>query len=138
MINGFEYGFEDVEMVVNGYPLIGFVEFEYGVTKAHTNIHGRKNVPVAMGRGKKDAAPGRIVILQSEFEAMNAAAPAGTDPTDWNPFDVVVSYAPVGGVITTDIVPMCRVNAWKKGMKTDDDHQTIELGLTTGIPLLNV
>jgi len=138
MIHGYEYAYEDMQCVVNGYPLENFQEVEYGASKAHANIHGRGAVPVAMSRGKKDAEPGRLVVLQSDFEAMNMAAPVGTDPTDWKAFEMIISYAPEGGIIITDVVPFCRVNSWKKGMKTEDGHQTIELSLTTGIPQLNV
>lgn len=138
MINGNEYAFEDLQVVVNGYVPQGIQEIEYGANKNHYNIHGRGGKPVAMGRGKKDAEPGRLVVLQSDFEAMNAAAAVGTDPTDWNAFEIVASYAPDNGIVITDVIPFCRVNSWKKGMKTEDGHQTIELSLTTGIPQLNV
>lgn len=137
MINGNLYAFEDIEINVNGFESDA-LEIEYGANKNHYNIHGRGGKIVGMGRGKKDAEPGRLLVLQSDFDAMVAASPRGTDPTDWVAFPVSVSYAPEGGVMTTDIVPFCRVNSWKKGMKTEDGHMTIELSLTTGIPQLNV
>lgn len=138
MINGNEYAFEDIQIVIFGRQLIGIVDVRYGATKAHANVHGRGNVPVAMSRGKKDAKPGKLVILQSEFEALQNATPRGKDPTDWAPFEMVVAYAPEGGVITTDIVPFCRVTDWEKGMSQEDGNMTIELSLVTGLPQLNV
>lgn len=138
MINGNEYAWEDVQVVIFGVPLVGIKEVKYGATKSHTNIHGRGAQPVAMGRGKKDAKAGKLVLLQSQFEALQNATPAGKDPTDWAPFEMVVAYAPEGGVITTDIVPYCRVTDWEKGMNNDDENMTIELALVTGIPKLNV
>jgi len=138
MINGNEYAFEDMQCVINGISLIGFVDVRYGATKQHSNIHGRTNTPVAMGRGKKDAKPGKLVLLQSEFERLVQATPAGLDPTDWAPFTMTVSYAPLGGAPTTDLVPFCRVSDWEKGMGTEDDHMTIELALVTGIPQLAI
>jgi hypothetical protein len=138
MINGYEYAHEDMQCNVNGYNLENFQEVSYGATRNHYNIHGRGAKPVKMGRGKKDAKPPRLVILQSDFEAMNAAAPKGSDPTDWNAFDMVISYAPVGGVVITDVVPNCRITDWEKGMKTEDGHMTIELSMVSGIPKLNI
>jgi len=138
MINGNEYAYEDVQVVIMGRLLTGIRGFRYGAQKAHTNVHGRGNVPVAMGRGKKDSTPAVLTLLQSEFEALVAATPPGKDPTDWAPFEGTVAYAPEGGVITTDIVPYCRVTSWEKGMTTEDDFMTIDLNLVTGIPKLNV
>lgn len=138
MINGTEYAFEDMQCVINGISLEGFVEVRYGVTKEHENVHGRGNRPVSMSRGKKDATPGKLVILQSEFERLQAATPKGMDPTDWIPFTMVISYAPLGGVPVTDVVNFCRVNQFEKGMANSDMNSTIELTLKTGIPLLNV
>lgn len=137
MINGTEYAFEDVKSSMVNRSLVGFEALSYGASKQHKNIFGKGNRPVAMSRGKKDASPAKIVIHQSEFEAMQRSAPAGSDPTDWAPFEWVVSYAPEGDVITTDIIPYCRVTSWEKGMRTDDGHMTIELNMVTGIPLLN-
>ena len=74
MINGTEYAFEDVKISFLGRSLRGFVSFSYGANKAYTNIHGRGNVPIKRGRGKKDAEPARLTILQSEFEAIQAAS----------------------------------------------------------------
>ncbi len=138
MINGNEYAWEDVQIVIMGRLLTGVTDVEYGATRAHTNIHGRGSEPVAMGRGKKDSKPGKLVLLQSEFEAFQNATPAGKDPTDWAPFDMVVAYAPIGGVITTDIIPFCRVSDYSKGIGTETENMKVELTLTTGIPKLNV
>lgn len=138
MINGTEYGFEDVKISMLGRSLVGFTAVRYGATKEYSNIHGRGNSPIRRGRGKKDAKPGSITLLQSEFEALQRSAPPGTDPTDWAPFDMVITYGQLGGVLTRDIVPTCQVNDYEKGISTDDGNMTIELQLITDIPLLNV
>lgn len=138
MINGMEYAFEDIRISMLGRSIVGFTAVKYGATKEYTNIHARGNKPIKRGRGKKDAQPASITLLQSEFEALQRLAPPLTDPTDWAPFDIAVSYAPLGGIITTDIVPACQVTSWEKGMGTEDGHKTIELNLITDIPLLNM
>ncbi len=138
MINGNEYAFEDMQCVINGISLRGFTAVKYGATKEHHNVHGRGNRPVSMSRGKKDATQGSLTLLQSEFERLQASTPAGMDPTDWVPFVMTVSYAPLAGIPTTDVIPWCRVNQYEKGMGTEDGNMTVELQLTTGIPQLNV
>ena len=138
MINGMEYAFEDIKISMLGRSIIGFTDIKYGATKEYSNIHARGNKPIKRGRGKKDAKPGSITLLQSEFEALQRSAPPLTDPTDWAPFDITVSYAPLGGIVTTDIIPACQCNDWEKGMSTEDGHKTITLQLITDVPLLNV
>jgi hypothetical protein len=138
MINGVEYGFEDIKIGMLGRSLVGFSAIEYGATKEHSNVHGRGNEPVAMARGKKDAEPCKLTIHQSEFEAMQKIAPVGSDPTDWAPFDIAVCYQMDSGDLVTDVVPFCRINRWKKGMSNADQSMSIDLEMTTGIPQLNV
>ena len=138
MINKQEYAFEDIRVNILGRELEGIRGVEYGANKEHFNIHGRGNKPVSMGRGKKDSEPGSLTILQSEFEAIQAALPRGKDPCDIDPFPMVIAYAPESGVVVTDIVPNCRIMRWKKGMTTEDGFMTIALELKTGIPQLNV
>lgn len=138
MINGMEYAFEDIRISMLSRSIVGFTDVKYGATKEYTNIHARGNKPIKRGRGKKDAKPASITLLQSQFEELQRAAPALTDPCDWAPFDMTVSYAPLGGVVTTDIVPCCQVLGYEKGMSTEDGHKTIVLELISDVPLLNV
>lgn len=133
MINGNEYAWEDLQIVMEGkaQPLQGVAEIEYTTKKEHSNIYGKGDDPVAMGRGKREYS-GKIVLLQSEFEALQRSMPGGSDVTKKVPFAITVAYAPEGGVETTDELLYCRINEVKKGMKTGDGNQLIELPLTIG------
>lgn len=126
MINGNEYAFEDVTGIWFGRPIIGIQGVEYTSKKEHVNIKGWRNKPVAKGRGGEDFE-GRLTILQSEFEALQRQIP-GSKATQLD-FDLVVSYAPMGGVPTTDILKSCRITEVKKGIKTDDKNMVVELPL---------
>lgn len=132
-INGNEYAWEDVQVVMEGkpQPLEGVTEIEYTTKKEHSNIYGKGDSPVAMGRGKKEFS-GKIVLLQSEFESLQRSLPGGKDITDKLPFTITCAYAPEGGVETTDQLQYCRVTEVKKGMKTGDGNQMIELPLVIG------
>lgn len=129
MINGVEYAYEDVQIVIQGksIPLLGVRSIEYGATKTHDNLYGRGNRPVAMGRGKKEWKPGKLVVYQSEFEEMQAAMPAGKDILDRAPFMIVCAYAPEAAPSRTDKLYGCRITEWTKGIGDEDTHMEIEL-----------
>lgn len=139
MINGNEYAWEDLQVVIEGkaQPLEGISEIEYVTKKEHSNIYGRGDKPVAMGRGKKEYS-GKIKLLQSELEAMQRTLAKGKDITDMNGVSVSVSYAPAGGVITTDVLKYVRFGEVKKGMKTGDGNMEVEIPLVIGEIIYNV
>lgn len=139
MINGTEYAWEDMEIVLEGetLPLEGVVELNYEKTRDHTNIWGRGSDPIATGRGKNDYN-GNIVLLQSEFERWNKSLGPGRDVTELIGFGITSSYAPLGGISTSDQLTYCRVQSFKKGMKTGDGNQTIDCKLIIGKIKYNV
>lgn len=138
-INGTEYAWEDFEITLEGEtkPLEGVVELNYEKSKDHTNIWARGADPVATGRGKNDYN-GNIVLLQSEFERWNNSLGSGKDVTDLTGFGITGAYAPEGGVSSTDQLTFCRVQSFKKGMKTGDGNQTIDCKLIIGKIKYNV
>jgi hypothetical protein len=129
MINGQEYAYEDVQIVVEGksIPLTGVKSIEYGETKEHSNIYGRGNKPVAMGRGKKEYTEGTLVILQSELSAMEDAMPRGKSITDRKAFAITVAYSPEIGPKRVDKLLGCRITAIPKGIGEEDTHMEVEL-----------
>src|SRR4051812_13169510 len=103
LVNGSEYAWGDVQVVLPGknIPIDGITAFEYGAKQDKPNIYGRGFKPVARGRGKIEFS-GKVTILQSEFEALVKAITGKRDPLALPMFPITVSYAPEGGVITTD------------------------------------
>ncbi len=130
MINGFEYSWEDIKVILPGSPLpqdaVTAIEFES--SKAHENIYGAGARPVAMGRGKEEFT-GKITVLQSLFEAMQAAVPSGKNLTHIAPFQVTVAFAPEGGVTTTHQLIGCRIKKIPISFKTGDANAEVELEL---------
>jgi len=133
MINGNEYAWEDIAVIIPGKvaPIDGIEAIEYEESKEHTNIHGRGDEPVAFGRGKKDFS-GSLTLLQSEFEALQQSLPPGRSVTSMAPFNITVSYAPEGGIDTTDLLIGVRIKKFKKGGKTGDDHMPVVCDLIIG------
>ena len=131
MINGQEYGFEDIDLVINGVVITGFDSVEYGTEKVKENVIGRGNKPVARARGTKNHTAS-IGLHQSEVEAIQATLSRGQDLTDIKPFPIVISYAPEGGVITTDILKTVEVTKVNKAITKDDTHMIVPLELIVG------
>ena len=139
MINGHEYAWEDLEIVIEGKnkPMVGAVEINYTKKKEHTNIYAKGADPVKAGRGKNEY-DGNIVVLQSELDAWNKSLGPGKDITDLKGFGITVAFAPEGGEETTDQLVYCRAGEVKKGMKTGDGNMTVDIPLTIGKIKYNV
>lgn len=131
MINGFEYSWEDIQVTMLGKDLTGIFNVDYSTKKEHTNIYGKGAKPVAMGRGKEEF-DAKLTVLQSEIEALQANLSKGQKITDIAPFEVVVSYAPEGGQVVTDVIKYCRISEVRKGMNQGDGNMTVDLPLVVG------
>lgn len=136
MINGEEYAFEDVQITMNGRPLEGFQEIEYTVEKDFNEVMGRGDAAHTLGRGKKTFSA-KLVVLQSEVEAIQKGLPRGKDLTDVL-VELTVSYAPDGGVVTTDQIQRGRISKVTKGFKNGDGNMVVELPIKTPKILYNI
>ncbi len=128
IVNGNEYSWGDIEIMLPGsnVPVSGITGVEYSEKQEKAAIHARGYKPHKIGRGKKEYS-GSVSILQSELEAMIQALPAGKSLTDLAPAIITISYAPEGGVMVTDQCVGVEFSELKKGMKTGDTHQVIDL-----------
>lgn len=131
MINGKEYSYEHISVVLFGRPLIGIEGVTYSESKSRNNIYGRGDKPVARGSGNREYS-GTLTIHQSEFDALQQAVGQGRTVTDIAPFEIAVNYADEDGNKTTDILSYVEINNWEKGMQSGDGHMTIDLELTIG------
>lgn len=131
IVNGTEYSWGDIEIMLPGsnIPVNGVTGIEYSGKQEKVAIHARGFKPHKIGRGKKEYS-GMVSILQSEFEGMIQALPPGKDLTDLAPAVVTIAYVPEGGVIVTDQLIGVDFSEIKKGMKTGDTHQVIDLPFT--------
>ena len=140
MINGNEYAWEDVQVIIPGktIPNDGVVSIDYTVKKDHTNIYARGDKPIKMGRGKKEYM-GSMTLLQSAVEELQMGLAPGKDLTDIAAFPITVAYTPeIGGVSTADQLLFVRISEYKKGMKTGDGNMTVDLTLVIGQIKYNV
>ncbi len=139
MINGNEYSWEDVKVIIPGNPIPvqGIVEINYNTKKEHKNIYGKGDEPVAMGRGKKEFS-GDITLLQSELEGLQSTLPPGKDITNLPAGIITMAYAPEGGKATVDQLLFVRFTEIPKGMKTGDANMEIKIPIAIGKILYNV
>lgn len=133
MINGYEYGYQDIRIYFLGKEVVGATSITYKTTREKENVYARGSKPVARRRGQK-VYEGSIGLLQSELEALAVRAGKNKDITDIGMFDVIVTYAPEdgNGVIITDILKDCEFTEVEKAMSSGDMSMEIELPIIIG------
>ncbi|AUS06480.1 hypothetical protein [Pseudotamlana carrageenivorans] len=123
--NSSEYGWCDISVVFGGRIIEGITEIEYTEKREKDKLYGRGCKPHKVLRGNYDYE-GKIILWQSELEAMTRDAP-DKDVLKLN-FEIVVSYAPEdGGQMVTDICKSVELTEVKKGMKQGDKNMLVEL-----------
>ena len=128
IINGEEYAWDDMSIVLFGRVVEGIVAISYTQKREVKHIHGRGSNPVALSRGKK-TPEASITLLQSELEAIQLGLPRGQDLTDIAPFEIPVAYAPVSGIKKVDILQGVRFTEVPKSMGSDNPTMTVVLPL---------
>ena len=73
MINGREYGWEDITAYVGGRDVMGFRSIKYTTKQEKEALYGKGNKALAIQSGNI-SNDGEIGLTQSEVEALEAAA----------------------------------------------------------------
>ena len=125
--NSNEYAWKDVQVVLLGRPVGGIRAIEYKIKHQKEALFASGKKARSIQRGKKEYE-GTLTLLQSEVIALEAAAKAkGYDDITDVDFDVIVSYMPEGGVITTDTVLNVSITEDPRSIKEGDLYQEIAL-----------
>jgi len=127
MFDSREYEWADVTVVMAGRDVTGIRGVSYTASQEKEALYAKGNKPHGIQRGNK-SYEGSIRILQSELEALSAAA--GGDVLDVS-FNIVVSYGnpSKGDVIRTDLLSGVEITSKPKGMNQNDKFMEIELPL---------
>jgi hypothetical protein len=138
MANTREYSGKDVQVSMLGRPVaLRSIKYKASQEKQNVYVLGQKD-PYTKMVGRKETE-GEVVMLQSEFEALVRSLPAGNDPLDIAPFDIVVLYVDENtGFIITDVLKDVEFTEYEKEINEDDDMMEITLPLNIGRVLLNV
>ena len=127
MFNSKEYEWADVTVVMAGRDVTGIRGVSYTSSQEKEALYAKGNKPHGIQRGNK-SYEGSIRILQSELDALNAAA--GGDVLDVN-FNIIVAYGNPsrGDVIRTDLLSGVEITSVPKGLNQNDKFMEIELPL---------
>lgn len=120
-----EYEWADVTVVMAGRDATGIRGVSYTSSQEKEALYAKGNKPHGIQRGNK-SYEGSIRILQSEYDALNAAA--GGDALDVN-FDIIVSYGNPsrGDVVKTDLLSGVEITSKPKSINQNDKFMEIEL-----------
>lgn len=127
VFNTNEYAWVDVKVALLGREVIGLRGIEYKVKRQKEALFAAGKRARGIQKGKKEYE-GTITLLQSEMIALDRAAQEKgyEDITDID-FDVIVSYVPETGVVTTDKVVNVSITEIPKSLKVDDLQMEIAL-----------
>ncbi len=126
-MNTREYEWADVTVVVAGRDVTGIRGVSYTSEQEKEALYAKGNKPHGIQRGNKSYS-GSIRLLQSEYDALNAAA--GGDVLNVS-FDIVVCYGnpSQGDVIHTDLLKGVEITSKPKSLNQNDKFMEIELPL---------
>ncbi len=122
-----EYSFKDIRVRLLGRDVIGLTGIKYKKKVVNEFVYGRGSKPLGLQQGN-ESVEGSITLLQSEFEALQAAIKTANplnSITDVS-FDIVNTYGD-GLLAKTDIIQSVKITEYEKGMKQGDLKMEIEL-----------
>ena len=124
-MNTREYEWSDVTVVVAGRDVTGIRGVSYNSEQEKEALYAKGNKPHGIQRGNKSYS-GSIRLLQSEYDALNAAA--GGDALNVS-FNIIVSYGnpSKGDVIKTDLLVGAEITSKPKSLNQNDKFMEIEL-----------
>lgn len=127
VFNSNEYAWVDIKVVLLGREVVGLRGIEYKVKRQKEALYAAGKKARGIQKGKKEY-DGTITILQSEIIALDRAAQEKgyEDITDID-FDIIISYLPESGVITTDKVTGASITEIPRGMKEGDLQMELAL-----------
>lgn len=129
LINGREYSWADITVLIGGVPLAGITAVEYKETWSVENHRGAGIYPVSRSTGVP-IATAKIAIDMNEILALQSQSRTGS-LRDLPPFTLQISYIPDGvtGMIVHDVVHNCQFQSNERKWKEGDMRQTVEYEL---------
>ena len=105
MIDGIQYGWGNITVILFGSPVIGITKVEYKTTQKKENIYGFGRDVIGRGYGNFEYT-GSIEIYLEEWIKIINASPTG-DALQIPPFNMTVLYSGVGVVPSKDKLYNC-------------------------------
>lgn len=122
-----QYGWSNVEVVLFGRPVTAIRGVKYKASQEKETIYGAGDKPLSIQTGNK-SYEGELTLLQSELEAIQAAAGKDCDVMDIPPFDIIVSYKMEGtSPVVRDVIKYAEFSEVEKSMSQGDKFMEITL-----------
>lgn len=117
LINGKEYAWANVSIVLAGAPVIGITAINYSDTEAKENTYGSGKMPIGRGEGNYSATV-ELTLRANELEAIASRAP-NNRLQDFGVFDIIVSYL-VGTTRSTHKIRNCEFTGNTRNLNQGD------------------
>lgn len=131
LINGRNYSWADVSLVLFGVPVVGVIKIDYKRKQKKTNNYGSGAQPVSRGYGNYEY-DGSIELYTDEWKRIIASAP-NRDPLQIPPFDIQVVFGGPGVTADKDVLRSCEFTEDPFDGKQGDDKLTVNLPLIIGM-----
>jgi len=105
LVNGINYGWGNITMVLFNSPVIGITKIEYKTTQNKSNNYGLGRDVIGRGYGNFEYS-GSIEIYYEEWMKIIAASATG-DALQIPPFSITVLYSGTGVVPRKEILYNC-------------------------------
>ena len=102
LVNGTNYGWNNIKLVLFGVPVIGITKIDYNAKQTKENNYGLGVEPVSRGIGNKEYE-GSIELYLDEWKRIIDASPL-RDPLEIPPFDIQVIYGGTRVLPNVDIL----------------------------------
>jgi hypothetical protein len=131
LINGVNYSWSNVKLVLFGVPVVGITQIEYKRKQKKDNNYGMGTEPISRGYGNKEYE-GKITLYREEWNSIIAAAPS-RDPLDIPFFDVQVSFSGSRVQTTLDVLRACEFLEDPFTIGQGDTKSMVEIPLIIGL-----
>ena len=127
LVNGKQYEYADITMIVLGTPILGVTNIEYGEEDNIENVYATGRYPI--GRGYGQITPmAKVTILMNEV--MNIVSQSHNGRLQDIPeFDIVVSFTDVNLIPVVHKIKNCRFKTNKLSTATGDTSIPMEMDL---------
>ena len=105
LINGVNYSWANITLVLFGIPVRGITKIEYAKKQNKANNYGWGQEPISRGYANNEYTAS-FEVYQDEWRNVIAASPF-KDPTLVPPFEVQVVFGGSRLQVQTDILQMC-------------------------------
>jgi hypothetical protein len=128
LINGVNYSWSNIKLVLFGTPVSGILKIDYKRKQAKTNNYGAGPKAVSRGYGREECE-GSIELYTDDWRDIVSAAP-NKNPLQIPPFNIQILYSGQGVKTNQDNLLQCEF------MEDPFDAKEGDTKLTVNIPLI--